>query len=64
MIIMKGVLKVAMTEVEDTMVDLEDEAMVVEEVSSFMKHVIYAVLLTTTGVNVLRILHVFLRKEP
>ncbi|KAH9296912.1 hypothetical protein KI387_028594, partial [Taxus chinensis] len=49
---------VVMAEVEDTMVDLEDEAMVVEEVSFLTKHVIHADILTTTGMNVLRILHV------
>ncbi|KAH9299610.1 hypothetical protein KI387_031292, partial [Taxus chinensis] len=39
MIRMKGVLKVVVAEVKDTMVDSEDEAMVVEEVSSLMEHV-------------------------
>ncbi|KAH9296989.1 hypothetical protein KI387_028671, partial [Taxus chinensis] len=42
----------------DIVVDMEDEAMVEEEVSYLMELVISADLLTTIGVNVLIILHV------
>ncbi|KAH9328032.1 hypothetical protein KI387_000140, partial [Taxus chinensis] len=48
MIGMQGVLTAVMVEVEDTMVDLEDKDVVVEEVSSLTEHVIHADLLTTT----------------
>ncbi|KAH9322532.1 hypothetical protein KI387_017171 [Taxus chinensis] len=55
---MRGVLKEVVAEIGDTMVDSEDEAMVVEEVSFLTEHVIHMDLLTTIGVNVLKILHV------
>ncbi|KAH9300467.1 hypothetical protein KI387_012050 [Taxus chinensis] len=56
MIKMKGALREAVVEVEDTMVDSEAEAAMVDEVSSLMEHVIHVDPLTITCANVLRTL--------
>ncbi|KAH9312021.1 hypothetical protein KI387_027056, partial [Taxus chinensis] len=53
----RGILKEVVAKVEDTMVDVEDKAVVVEEVSFHAKHVIHADILTTIGMIVLKILH-------
>ncbi|KAH9310650.1 hypothetical protein KI387_025685, partial [Taxus chinensis] len=57
MIGMRGILKEVEEGDVDIMVDMADEAMVEEEESSLMEHVIRVGLLTTTGANVLRIMH-------
>ena len=53
MIKMKGTLKMVVAEVEDIIVDLEDEAVVAEEVISLAEHALHVDHLTTTGANVL-----------
>ena len=58
MIGMKGILKVVVAKIKDTIVDLKDEAMVLEEVIFLTEHAIHADLLATIGTNFLKILHV------
>ncbi|KAH9303804.1 hypothetical protein KI387_008208, partial [Taxus chinensis] len=60
---MRGVLKDVVEGGVDIVVDMEDEAEVEEEESSLVEHVIHVDLLTTTGVNFLKILHVLSMKR-